>query len=107
MIFNINIKRISFAIICVYFFAVLVPIYGQDEGKHYAFLIGGLSGSSEYREKFHKYLFECRETLVEKFHFSESNLIVLADSRSEEENFINEISNAENINFLDLAQAGD
>ncbi len=94
-----QIKRINFAIIliCIYIFTAFSLINAQDETRRYALLIAGLGGSKEYREKFHKYLFETRKTLVEKFQFSENDIIVLADSRSKEENFINEISSAENI----------
>ena len=94
-----NIKKINLVVIylCIYFFTGLGAAYAQDETRRYVLLIVGLGGSQEYREKFHKYLYETRKNLIEKFQFSENNIIVLADSRSEEENFINEISTAENI----------
>lgn len=94
-----HIKRINLVVIylCIYIFAAFNSIYAQGETRHYALLIAGLGGTQEYREKFHKYLYDTRKTLIEKFQFSENDIIVLADSRSQEENFINETSSAENI----------
>ena len=94
-----NIKKINLIVIylCIYFFTGLGAVYAQDETKRYVLLIVGLGGSQEYREKFHKYLYETRKNLIEKFQFSEDNIIALAESRSDEENFIDEISTAENI----------
>ncbi len=80
-------------------------INAQSPGRPYALLISGLGGSEDHRVKFHQYLEDTREILMNRFGFSEENIIVLADTRPEEEIFIHDISNAENIRaaFSDLS----
>lgn len=80
-------------------------INAQSMGQRYALLISGLGGTEEHRVKFHQYLGDTREILINRFGFLEKNIIVLADTRPEEETFINDISNAENIRtaFSDLS----
>ena len=74
--------------------------------ERFAVLISGLGGSEEYQEKFQRYLYETRKALVEKFAFAEKNVIVLAGSSSQKDEFVNDISTAENIkkHFSELAQ---
>ncbi len=101
---NRQIKTVLFLFILV-FLLFGQEIHAQSMGQRYALLISGLGGSDEHRVKFHQYLEDTREILIDRFQFSESNIIVLADTHSPEETFIDDISNAENIRnvFSDLS----
>ncbi len=94
-----SLQRIIATIVCccIPVISFSSPAFAQNGPKRYALLIAGLGGTQEYTEKFHSYLYDARKTLIEKFQFPEEAIFVLADSRSEEENYINEISSAENI----------
>lgn len=95
---NLHKKKILFAVCLSLFF---LPAAGtapaQEVGQSYALLIGGSGGSEEYSSKYQLFLLESRKALIENFQFPEPNVIVLAESRSEEEDFVTDISRAENI----------
>lgn len=82
---------------CISLVSTTQPIHAQINQQRYALLIAGIGGSKEYEEKFHAYLFDTRKALVDRFQFAEANIIVLAASRADGEDFIDDISNAENI----------
>jgi hypothetical protein len=82
---------------CVFFLLSFAPVHAQAPGKRYALLIAGLGGAPEYTQKYHDYLYQTRKAFTEVFDFPAENVIVLADSRTEQENFIDDISTAENI----------
>ena len=94
---NRSIKTVLSIIIIFYFILFINAAYAQALGQRYGLLIGGLSGTEAHREKFHRYLRETREILINRFQFPEKNIVVLADTCSPEESFIDDISNAENI----------
>jgi hypothetical protein len=102
-----SIKNIRFlaVLLVISIYAETGNLFAQDPNEKHALLISGLGGSKEYDEKFHKYLYETRKSLLERFQFSEESIIVLAGSRSETENFVDDISTAENIKaqFLSLS----
>jgi len=77
----------------------------QEAGSCHALLIGGLGGEARYSAKFHKLLLDTRKALIENFLFPAENVVVLAESHADGEDFIDGISTAENIRkrFADLA----
>lgn len=91
---------------CLILFGLcVVPAASQDEGQRYALLIGGLGGSPDHTETFQRYLFETRRALVERFQFSEGNVVVLAERGISDEPFVDGVSTAEAIRdrFTELA----
>jgi hypothetical protein len=72
-------------------------LFAQNSSRQYAVLIGGLGGTQEHREKFRQYLYETRNALIERCKFPEENISVLAESPIEKYQFIEAISNADNI----------
>jgi hypothetical protein len=84
---------------------LLAPQAAAQQGQRYAFLIGGLGGSSEYTEKFKNYLFETDNALQRQFGLPADHIIVLAEQGIEGEAFVDGVSTAENIraSFEDLA----
>lgn len=72
-------------------------------------LIGGLGGNAEYAATFERYLFDTRRALIDQFQVSSSNITVLAGSNENSEDFIDDISAAENIRaaFDQLANRSD
>lgn len=97
-------KAILLAIMFV-FLLFSQGLEAQSMSQRYALLISGLGGTEEHRVKFHQYLEDTREILTDRFQFSEDNIVVLADTQSPGETFIDGISNAENIRkvFSDLS----
>lgn len=95
---NLPIKQI---LTCVCLSLCLLAAAGtapaQEIGQSYALLIGGSGGGGEYSTKYQRFLLESRKALIENFQFPESNVIVLAESHSAEEDFVTDISRAENI----------
>lgn len=69
----------------------------QESSRH-ALLIAGLGGTPEYTSQYHTWLYDTRKALVDRFMFAPEDIMVLADSPSAEESFIDDISSAENIN---------
>jgi hypothetical protein len=67
------------------------------QGTQYAVLIGGLGGSEEYTNRFGQYLSETRRALVDNLGFEASNVIVLAEPALQGQNFVTDVSTAENI----------
>lgn len=97
---NLNlISKFGFGSVLTGFFLSLtiLPLNAQINQQPYALLIAGIGGSKEYDEKFRNYLFDTRKALIDRFRFSESNIIVLAGKRSDGDGFIDGISNADNI----------
>jgi len=95
---NLSLKQILITVVLILcLLAVNRPAPAQEIGQSYALLIGGSGGSKEYSTKYQRFLLESRKALIENFQFPESNVIVLAESRSEEEDFVTGISRAENI----------
>lgn len=80
---------------------LLIPfgcfLHAQTPGKNYALLIGGLGGEQQYSDKFDRLLHESKKALIENFLFPAENITVLAESREREEDFVDDISNADNI----------
>ena len=93
---------------CLAILADLAPKSAHaQEGQSYAVLIGGLGGSADYTEKFKQYLFETHRALVGDFQFPTANVTVLAETALAAEDFVSEVSTAENIraHFASLASA--
>lgn len=76
----------------------------QEAGRH-ALVIGGLGGSPDHTAKFQNYIYETRKALVEQFNFEEANIRVLAEASIQAEEYVDDLSNAENIRaaFASLA----
>ncbi len=102
-----SIKQMKKLLDCIIlpFLFFIQGVSAQSVNHRYALLIGGLGGTDEHRVKFHGYLRDTREMLINRFQFQGENIVVLADARSPEESFINDISSAENIRmvFSDLS----
>jgi len=69
----------------------------EGEKEVFVVLIGGLGGSEEYTERFQNYLFESRKALAENFDVAQENMVVLGEAGIAEEEFVDQISTAENI----------
>lgn len=69
----------------------------QQPGDRYAVLIGGLGGQPEYTEAFQQYLFETRQALVDGFGVPAEQVIVLGEQRISDQDFVTDVSTAENI----------
>ena len=74
----------------------LFPVSVLAQTSH-ALLIGGLGGSTEHTEAFKGYLFDTRTALIERYGFEPSNVVVLGETRIEEESFVKASSRSENI----------
>lgn len=82
-------------------------LHAQEGSSRHALLIAGLGGTPEYTSQYHTWLFETRKALIDRFMFAPEDITVLADSKSDEEAFIDDISSADNITaaFDSLAEA--
>lgn len=87
----------AFAGVCLLVLFSAGTAHAQGFPRRHALLISGLGGTPEYRDTFHSFLFETRKVLVDKYRFSEEDIIALADTRNPDEDFIDDISSAENI----------
>ena len=71
-------------------------LIGQTAGTNYALIVGGLAGK-DYEGHFQQYLLETYKAMTGALQFPEENVFVLAESVPEEEQFVDGVSNAENI----------
>jgi len=69
----------------------------QVVGQNYALLIGGLGGENKYSERFYQFLMDSRKAFIENFQFSQDRVIVLAETRFQEDALVDDVSTAENI----------
>ncbi|MFC1730476.1 hypothetical protein ACFL6I_09080 [candidate division KSB1 bacterium] len=74
-----------------------VQAYGQQAGQSFAILIGGLGGEPQYTTRFNKLLLDTHKALTEQFMFPPGNIKVFAESVPDLEQFVDDISSAENI----------
>ena len=65
--------------------------------QNYALLIGGLGGSDTHSRIFNQHLFETRRALLDRFQFPASNIVVLAEQKTGDMDFVADVSTAENI----------
>jgi len=90
------------------FTGLFIPGHISAQGifTSYALLIGGAGWSEEYGTKYQNYLFDTRKALIDKFGFPEKNVIVLAETRPTDVDYIVATSEAENIKaqFDELAK---
>lgn len=88
----------------VYIFCCLAVLFARDvaaqEGRPVAVLIGGLGGAPEYTEKFEQYLFDTRKGLIDNFGFAEADIHVLGEASIVDRDFVDDLSNSENIRAL-------
>ncbi len=101
------VQRLSYAVFmlsCAMLCSVAKPGFAQEAGRH-ALIIGGLGGSPDHTTKFQNYIYETRKALVEQFNFEEANIHVLAEASIQAEDYVDDLSNAENIRaaFASLA----
>ena len=75
---------------------ILFPVTTFAQTSH-ALLIGGLGGSTGHTEAFKNYLFDTRTALIDRYGFESSNVVVLGETRIEEEAFVKASSRSENI----------
>lgn len=97
--------RCAAAVMSVFLMLATTPVEAQDVGQRYAVLIGGLGGSGDYTEKFQNYLFEGHKAFVEHLQFPPEQVIVLAETKLADLDFVTDVSTSENIRsyFADLA----
>ena len=92
------IKRLSLFIALFLVTGTTPETKAQDlAGERYALLIGGLGGSPDYTTKFKGYLYDTRKALIDEFQFDASRISVLGETSIAAEDFVDAISNAENI----------
>lgn len=93
-------------IVSICFFSLLIawmigpaaPTQAQStNGERYVLLIGGLGGNAEYAATFERYLFDTRRAFIDQFRVPDSNITVLAGNNDDSEDFIDDISTADNI----------
>ena len=92
--------------VCLFVLVSAAAAHAQVDIRRHALLISGLGGTPEYRDAYHGFLFETRKVLMEKYRFSEEDIITLADARNPDEDFIDDVSSAENIRAAFAALAG-
>lgn len=110
---NIPFRLFARMALCLFFCVALGEVclrpavaQGDGPGRH-ALIISGLGGSPEYTQKFQNYVFETRKALLERFGFEAANIHVLGEAGIQDEPYVDDLSNAENIRaaFAALQQA--
>ncbi len=92
---------VCYSVCCLLLGPLLVPaspVQAQPtETERHVLLIGGLGGNAEYASTFQQYLFDARQAFIDQFQVPPANITVLAGSSEGSDDFIDDVSTADNI----------